>query len=93
MYTGTATLELYIAESNSLKDKRRVIKSLKDRIRQKFNVSIAEIDYQDRWRRASLGIAAVSNCKGQVDKILDSVVDYIDGEGMAEILSCEKIIY
>ena len=63
---GVLTLELRIDDSHSLKDKRQVVKSLKDRLRHKFNVSVAEIDYQDLWQRAL--IAAVTVSSGQTSR-------------------------
>jgi uncharacterized protein YlxP (DUF503 family) len=60
MIIGVLTLELHLPESNSLKSKRIIIKSLKDRIKNKFNVSIAEIDGNDLWQRCVLGAACVA---------------------------------
>ena len=57
---GVLTLELRLENSHSLKDKRHVVKSLKDRLRNKFNVSVAEIDYQDLWQRAVVAAVTVS---------------------------------
>ena len=52
---GVLTLELRLENSHSLKEKRHVVESLKDRLRNKFNVAVAEIDYQDLWQRAAVG--------------------------------------
>ncbi|MGA1875624.1 MAG: DUF503 domain-containing protein [bacterium] len=85
MVVGVCRVELYIPEANSLKTKRKVIKSLKDRIRQKFNVSVAEIELQDLWQRTVLGVAAISNDKKQIDAALNKVISFIEHANLAII--------
>ena len=70
---GVVTLEIVLQNSHSLKDKRHVVKSLKDRLRAKFNVSVAEIDYQDLWQRAVVAAVTVSSDRGFAEKVLQSV--------------------
>jgi uncharacterized protein len=70
---GVLTLELRLDESHSLKDKRQVVKALKDRLRHKFNVSVAEIDYQDLWQRALLAAVTVSSAHAQAESVLQNV--------------------
>ena len=60
MPIGCLTLEIHLPESRSLKDKRQVLRSLKDRLRHRFNVSVAELDGQDSWQRATVGVVAIS---------------------------------
>jgi uncharacterized protein YlxP (DUF503 family) len=60
MPIGCLTLEIHLPESRSLKDKRQVLRSLKDRLRHRFNVSVAELDGQDTWQHAVVGIVAIS---------------------------------
>ena len=60
MPIGCLTLEIHLPESRSLKDKRQVLRSLKDRLRHRFNVSVAELDGQDAWQHAVVGIVAIS---------------------------------
>jgi uncharacterized protein YlxP (DUF503 family) len=72
---GVLTLELRLENSHSLKDKRHVVKSLRDRLRNKFNVSVAEIDCQDLWQRAVVAAVTVSSDKVQAERILQSVED------------------
>ena len=62
---------------NSLKEKRQILRSLKDRIRGKFNVAVAEVDYQDVWRTACLGVVTVANDGQFVDSVLSKVSDMI----------------
>ncbi len=70
---GVLTLELRLENSFSLKDKRQVVRSLKDRLRRKFNVAVAEIDYQDLWQRAAIAAVTVSSDHSYAEKLLQSV--------------------
>jgi len=70
---GVLTLELRLENSHSLKDKRHVVQSLKDRLRSKFNVAVAEIDYQDLWQRAVVAAVTVSSDQVHAEKVLRSV--------------------
>jgi uncharacterized protein YlxP (DUF503 family) len=70
---GVLTLELRLDDSHSLKEKRHVVKGLRDRLHHKFNVSVAEIDCQDLWQRSVLAAVTVSADRGQAEKVLQSV--------------------
>ena len=70
---GVLTLELRLQNSHSLKEKRHVVQSLKDRLRHKFNVAVAEIDYQDLWQRAAIAAVTVSSDHSHAEKVLRSV--------------------
>ena len=70
---GVLTLELRLENSHSLKEKRHVVVSLKDRLRHKFNVSVAEIDHQDLWQRATLAAVTVASDHVHAEKVLLSV--------------------
>jgi uncharacterized protein len=70
---GVLTLELRLENSFSLKDKRQIVRSLKDRLRRKFNVAVAEIDYQELWQRAALAAVTVSSDHNYAEKLLQSV--------------------
>jgi uncharacterized protein YlxP (DUF503 family) len=70
---GVLTIELRLDDSHSLKDKRHVVKSLKDRLRHKFNVSVAEIDFQDLWQRALVAAVTVSSDHANAEAVLQSV--------------------
>lgn len=70
---GVITLELRLDESHSLKDKRQVVKSLKDRLRTRFNVSVAEIDYQDLWQRGLIAVVTVSPDQARAEHVLQGV--------------------
>jgi len=79
MIVGTLEVEVFIPEANSLKDKRRVLKSLKDRLRVRFNVSVAETAPTETWRRATIGIATVGSDSRQVNSILSNVMNFLVG--------------
>ncbi|HEX5230099.1 MAG TPA: DUF503 domain-containing protein [Bryobacteraceae bacterium] len=70
---GVLTLELHLEDAHSLKDKRHTVKSLKDRLRAKFNVAVAEIDYQDTWQRSLVSAVTVSSDHGHAEQVLQSV--------------------
>ncbi len=70
---GVLTLELHLDDAHSLKDKRHTVKSLKDRLRNKFNVAVAEIDYQDVWQRALVSAVTVSSDHLHAEQVLQSV--------------------
>ena len=70
---GVLTLEIVLPNAHSLKDKRHVVKSLKDRLRSKFNVAVAEIDYQDLWQRALVAAVTVASDHVPAEKVLQSV--------------------
>jgi len=76
---GVLTLELRLEESHSLKDKRHVVQGLKDRLRTRFNVAVAEIDYQDLWQRAAVAAVTVSSDRVHAQKVLQSVEDEAAG--------------
>jgi len=80
MIVGLCRIDLFLPESRSLKAKRQVIKGLKDRIRNRFNVSVAEVEHQSLWQRATLGLAMVSEEKGNVDRTLQQVLNLVQAE-------------
>jgi uncharacterized protein len=67
------TLELHIEVAQSLKDKRRVLRSLKDRLRNSFNVSVAELDASNLWNRATVGVVAISDSRDYLDGLMKNV--------------------
>ena len=70
---GVLTLELRLPQAHSLKEKRHEVKSLKDRLRHKFNVAVAEIDYQDLWQRALVAAVTVSSDRQHAELVLQAV--------------------
>ena len=77
MNTGVCRIKLHIPQNQSLKQKRRVIKSITARLRNQYNISISEVDDQDLWQIATLGISCVSNNSNLIDETLTKVVNYI----------------
>lgn len=77
MHIGVCQIEMHIPENHSLKDKRHVVKSIISQVRNKFEVSIAEIEHQDNWQIASLGIAYVSNDARHANEVLSRVVSFL----------------
>jgi uncharacterized protein len=89
MVIGLLTLELLIAESQSLKDKRQVLKSLLETARQRFNVSAAEVDHLDLWQRATIAFACVSKDQVFVDQVLNKVLRTIEGNPRVEVANVD----
>lgn len=85
MHIGTLTIVLYLHDTESLKDKRQILKSLIAIHRQKFNISIAEIEDNDKWRKATLGVACVANDAAHVNRVLDKVIDSIESNPSVEV--------
>jgi uncharacterized protein YlxP (DUF503 family) len=78
MAVGLLTLELHLAEAQSLKDKRQVLRSLKDRLRANFNVAVAELDFEDTWQRSIVGVVTLSNEEHHVQEALQKVLAEAD---------------
>ena len=87
MIVGVLTIELVIYASSSLKEKRFVVKSIKDKLKHKFNIAIAEIDYLDKWQRAKFGIVTVGNEYSHVENSIQKVFEYLDNWNDFEIVN------
>ena len=85
MIIGTCIIDLGIPWSESLKDKRMVVKSILSKVRNKFNVSAAEIDNQDMIKTATIGIACVSNEKAHANSIIDNAINFIESNTDASL--------
>ncbi len=83
---GLCTIELFLADSQSLKDKRQVLSSLKDRLRQRFNVTVAEVEAQDLWQKAVLAFACVANDGRHVNQVLDQALNLVKSNPVVEIV-------
>jgi uncharacterized protein YlxP (DUF503 family) len=73
MPIGLLTLEIHIPDARSLKDKRQVLRSLKDRLRGHFNVAVAELDHQDTWQRSVIGVVTLSSNEHHLQESLQTV--------------------
>ena len=85
---GVLTLEMRLNHSHSLKDKRHVVQSLKERLRHKFNVAVAEIDYQELWQRSVVAAVTVSSDHGHAALILQAVEKEAVSLLGPELVSC-----
>lgn len=81
MIIGVLELDLDIPAAYSLKDKRVVLNRIRDRVRQKFNVAIAEVDNQDIWNHATLGVVTLSNQQRHANQMLSNVVAFVETIG------------
>ena len=86
MLIGALQVDLLITESDSLKAKRFVLKSIKTRLRNKFNISISEVDENEKWQRAVLGIAMVSNEKQFLEKLNTQILNFLFQEHQIEVV-------
>ncbi|MDQ6675354.1 MAG: DUF503 domain-containing protein [Chloroflexota bacterium] len=80
MHVGIARVALHLAGNSSLKGKRMVVKSVAQRVRNRFNVAVAEIDTQDAWQVATLGIVCLSDDPRHSNEVLSKVIDFIESE-------------
>ena len=86
IFVGICQVELLLPQAQSLKDKRFVLNSVKARIGNKFNVSIAEVDQNDLWQRATLGMAVVANERKFIDQVFAKILSLLDGEDQLEVI-------
>jgi hypothetical protein len=87
---AVVTWELHLSGCQSLKDKRRIMKSLKDRLHNRFNVSVAETDYQDLWQRAELSCCVVATDNRHAESVLSAADNLVEQEPMARIIDSHK---
>ena len=80
MHVGVARIALELPENGSLKGKRMVVKSITQRVRNRFNVAVAEVDTQDGWQVARLGIVCISEDRRHSNEMLNKVLDFIESE-------------
>lgn len=90
MIVGALAFELHLPDVHSLKEKRAVVRPIVDGARNRFSVSAAEIDHQDRWQRATVAMAAVSGTEGQVRAILDRVERFVWSFPEIEVLDATR---
>ena len=90
MVVGVAKLRLRLPGNQSLKGKRKVIKSICERVRQRFNLAVAETDSQDLWQTGELGIVAVGNQGRFIDSKLDKAINFVEDMQLAEIVDVQR---
>ena len=93
MIIGTVLIELHIPGSTSLKAKRSVLNRIKERLKNRFNASVSEVDYQDLWQRAAIGVAIVGIEKRVVESTLSNIVRQVEMETRVEITRVQMDFY
>ena len=95
MIIGVCRMVLSIGQAYSLKEKRHIVKSITGRIKARFNASVAEVDYNDVWKSAAIGVAYVTNESSHADRMLSNIVNFVEGDGRVELVdyTTEKIYY
>ena len=83
---GLLKIDVQIPECRSLKAKRKIVQSVTARLRQRFNASVAEVDFQDKWQRCRIGVSIVSSDSRFVDSQLRKVVNFLEGTGLMIVL-------
>jgi hypothetical protein len=86
MVVATLRLDLHIPASQSLKAKRSVLNHVKERVRTRFNAAVAEVDHQDLWQRATLGVAVVGAEAGVLDRVLRDILSCVESEARLTVL-------
>jgi uncharacterized protein YlxP (DUF503 family) len=89
MHAAALAFDLHIPESNSLKAKRAVIKPIIEGLRHRFHVSVAEIEHQDTWQRARIGVAVVASSDGRLRSVIDDVERFVDSAPDVEVLTVD----
>jgi uncharacterized protein YlxP (DUF503 family) len=89
MVIGVCRIDLMMRENHSLKEKRRIVKQIVDRVKHRFNVSIAEVGNNDLWQSAQLGFCMVSNDRRFTNEALDKIVDFIEAINSAEVITSD----
>ena len=92
MVVGIVRFELHLPAAQSLKDKRQVVRSLKDRLRERVRASVAEVEYQDLWQRAAIGLAVVAADGAQVRELLNSARHIVDQYVQIQLLDWQETL-
>jgi len=92
MVVGIVRCEIHLPGAQSLKDKRQVVRSMKERVRERVKAAVAEVEYQDLWQRAALGIVVVAADGAQVRELLNSARNIVDGYPQAQVLDWQETL-
>jgi uncharacterized protein YlxP (DUF503 family) len=93
MMIGLLTLEIYLPYSHSLKEKRKTINKLKDRLKKRYNIAFAELDYLNKWQRSRIGIATLNTQKRMIDKVFQKIILETEENIEGEILQKEILFF
>ena len=89
MVVGTLKIEFRLFDNRSLKGKRKVVRSMVDKVKAKFNVSVAEVGSNDKWQKIELGVSTVGNDRRHVDSSLSHILDFLESLCLAQIVNTE----
>ena len=89
MIIGIIKFMILISTSNSLKEKRMVLRSLKNRLRNNFNISVIELDDQDKWQKSTLALATIGSVKTRVNSLLSNIINFLEGCKQIQLLDYE----
>ena len=89
MVVGSLKIEFRLTDNQSLKGKRKVVRSMVDKVKSRFNVSIAEVGSNDKWQKIELGISAVGNDRRHIDSSLNHILDFLESLYLAQIVHTE----
>lgn len=93
MIIGTITFKIHISHSHSLKEKRSVVKSIIAKIQNKFKVSVAELDFQEQWQIALIGVALIANETKMIEKQMSQVIEFLDKQIQLEVVEIKTDIF
>ena len=93
MVVGTLRIVFYLRDNHSLKGKRKIVKSMVDKVKHKFNVAVAEVGSNEKWQKIELGISAVGNDRRHVDTSLSNIFTFLDSLYLAEIVDSKTEIF
>ena len=92
MVVGTLKIEFLLYDNRSLKGKRKVVRSMVDKVKSKFNAAIAEVGSNDKWQKIELGVSTVGNDRRHVDSSLNHILDFLESLCLAQIVNTEMDI-
>ena len=90
MVVGLLRLDVHVPNAHTLKEKRSVLNSLKDQLRGRFNISVAEVDANETWQRATVGISTLGNSRAYTEKLLREVTAWIRASRLVELIAIEE---
>ena len=90
MVVGILHVEVHVPQAQSLKDKRSVLKSLRDQVRGRFNVAVAELDPNEKWQRATMGISTLGDDRAHVEGLLRRVTEWLRATRLVELIRIEE---
>jgi uncharacterized protein YlxP (DUF503 family) len=93
MVVGSLKIEFRLTDNRSLKGKRKVVRSMVDKVKSRFNVSIAEVGSNDKWQKIELGISAVGNDRRHIDSSLNHILSFLESLYLAQIVHTEMEIF